>query len=358
MRKKTIEEFINESSLLHNNKYNYSESIYNGNREKIIIKCPIHGAFFQTPVNHLKGCGCPHCAGVALSDTATFIEKAKNVHGNKYDYSNTIYTNVKTKISVICPVHGTFEQSPRHHLRGQGCSKCSGNNKKTNEEFISEIIKVHGDRYDYSKVKYKGAKYKIKIICREHGEFEQVASSHLTGNGCNNCGNDLTKKKLRHTTEVFITNAKIKHNNLYDYSKVSYLNNRKKVEIICEKHGSFYQTPDGHIKGQGCPKCVHHISKSEIELQNYIKSLGYNIITNVWGVIKRKEIDIYIPELNKAIEFNGEWWHYSDKHFEKGKHSTKSNLCKDEGIKLLHVREKLWVNEKEKMKNVIKQFLK
>ena len=89
-----------------------------------------------------------------------------------------------------------------------------------------------------------------------------------------------------------------------------------------------------------------------------MKELGYNIQTNKRGIIGRKELDIYIPSLKKAIEFNGKYWHYSQKHFIAGKHAHKSNLCKEVGIKLLHVREDLWIKDSEKMKEIILIFIK
>ena len=117
------------------------------------------------------------------------------------------------------------------------------------------------------------------------------------------------------------------------------------------------QKANNHLNGKGCPKCKYIISKPEIEIQEYIKNLGFEILTNNRNIIKPKELDIYIPELKKAIEFNGEYWHYSKKHFIPGEHGLKSNLCRKKGIKLLHIRENLWIKNKEKMKKSIEKFL-
>ena len=120
----------------------------------------------------------------------------------------------------------------------------------------------------------------------------------------------------------------------------------------------FEQTPKAHLyEKQGCPKCINIILKPEIELADFIKSLNYKILTSKRNIIKPYELDIYIPILNKAIEFNGTYWHYSKKHFIPGKHSNKSNLCREKGIKLLHIREDLWNRDKEKMKQIIQKFL-
>ena len=136
------------------------------------------------------------------------------------------------------------------------------------------------------------------------------------------------------------------HNLKYDYTDTIYDKGKNKLKIICPLHGYFIQKANNHLNGKGCPKCKSIISKPEIEIQEYIKNLGFEILTNKRNIIKPKELDIYIPELKKAIEFNGEYWHYSKKHFIPGEHGLKSNLCRKKGIKLLHIREDLWINMK------------
>src|SRR4051812_41756005 len=118
-----------------------------------------------------------------------FIEKAKIIHNDKYDYSKTNYTNSKTKIKIICPVHGEFEQTPTDHLRGRNCFKCgvgirSKNRTKTTKEFVEKAKTIHGDKYNYHLTAYKNANQKIKITCLIHGEFEQTPNNHLSGKGC------------------------------------------------------------------------------------------------------------------------------------------------------------------------------
>lgn len=120
----------------------------------------------------------------------SYIEKAKQAHGDKYDYSNTVYASARTKISIICPIHGEFEQLARAHLRGSGCQLCSDNKvaqAQASSDFVSKSQAIHGDKYIYDLVDYKNNKTKVKILCREHGEFEQSPNSHLAGNGCAKC---------------------------------------------------------------------------------------------------------------------------------------------------------------------------
>lgn len=138
--------------------------------------------------------------------------------------------------------------------------------KLTTENFIEKAKKVHGNKYNYSKVEYKGCNEKICIICPEHGEFWQIPSSHLSGKGCSKCYNKKRGNKLKLTTEQFIEEAKQIHGDKYNYSKVNYVNRKTKVCIICPIHGEFWQSPSCHIFNKnGCPKCCKTGVKYTIE---------------------------------------------------------------------------------------------
>lgn len=188
--------------------------------------------------------------------TEQFIGKAKFVHGDEYDYSKVVYTHSHSKVKIICKTHGEFEQIAKGHLQGDGCFKCKYLKfTSTIEQFIEKAKLVHGDLYDYSKVFYVGAKSKVKIVCKEHGEFEQTPRSHLKKQGCRKCS-DL---KRTSTAEQFIEKAKLVHCDLYDYSKVTYVNNKLKVKIICKIHGEFEQTANNHLRGTGCSTCSQEI---------------------------------------------------------------------------------------------------
>ena len=151
MKKLNSDDIIKSFRVVHGDKYDYSKFVYNGLHKKSIISCPIHGEFEQVVANHLHGEGCPVCGRIFRSKTQAmgkkaFIEKARKVHGNKYDYSEVNYVNNKTKVIIICPVHGKFEQRPDEHLKGRGCQKCIGRNR-TKEDFINEAEAVHRGRY-------------------------------------------------------------------------------------------------------------------------------------------------------------------------------------------------------------------
>lgn len=193
-----------------------------------------------------------------------FIEESKKLFGNYYDYSLVDYVNNNTKVKIICPVHDVFEQIPRSHTSGRGCSKCgsiiTGNKlKHTTAEFIESATKIHGDKYDYSEVNYVRHCDKVKIICKKHGEFYQTPNAHLGGTGCPVCARESTIQKTSSNTERFITQAKTVFGDRYNYSKVHYANNLTKVEIVCSKHGSFFQLPYGHLRGKGCKKCADEL---------------------------------------------------------------------------------------------------
>ena len=211
-------------------------------------------------------------------ETSYFINKAKLVHGDRYDYSLVNYVNSNTKVNIICVEHGIFEQQPRAHLAGQNCPNCNKYNTKT---LIEKLKKTHGDKYDYSLVEYKTIKDIIKIICPIHGEFKQRPTNHIQGHGCLKCSTFSTIKKLKKDVRVFINESNLKHKNKYDYSLVDYINNRCKVKIICPIHGEFKQRPDSHLSGSGCPIC----NESKCE-----KEIGEFLIENKINFIKEKKI--------------------------------------------------------------------
>ena len=279
-----------------------------------------------------------------------FIEKSQAKHTVEYDYSKVEYINNRTIIQIGCKVHGWFPQLPSDHLVGKGCGRCAGKDV-TQEEAIEKLKKVHGDRYSYTNLKYTKSDNEVIITCKKHGNFLQLYCNHLKGHGCHKC---KTFKKFK-TFEKFVEQSNKVHKHKYEYTE--YDTYHEKIQIKCKKHGIFQQTPSNHLQGHGCPKCVHKISKPEIQIQEFLTNLNIEIQTNKRGIIGRKELDIYIPSLNKAIEFNGRYWHYSKKYFVPGKHAQKSNLCRELGIKLLYIREDLWRKNPEKMIGVIQKFI-
>jgi len=253
--------FITNAKKLHGDKYDYSKVIYTHSKNKVTIICNIHGEFKQIAEIHMNKSGCNRCGELQSSekqkyDTKTFITNAIKIHGDKYDYSKVIYTLSKNKVTIICNIHGEFQQTASTHLTKGGCIKCSNTYSYTTCEFIEEAKKIHGDTYNYSKVKYIKCDDKVIIICPHHGEFKQSSHSHLRGSGCKECGFEKGRDKVRLTNIDFIKKAKEVHGDKYDYSEVNYIRYGDKVNIICNKHGIFRATPQSHIQEKrGCQKC-------------------------------------------------------------------------------------------------------
>lgn len=197
MRKLTTQEFIDRARAVHGDKYSYDSVNYTSNKNKVSILCPDHGLFSMTPNSHLLGQNCPKCSGKHRLTEQEFIAQARVIHrSDEYDYSAVNYVNKSIKVSIVCREHGVFKQTPKSHLLGRGCITCAGVKKHTNESFATKANLVHNNKYDYSSINYFGAHIKISIMCPEHGMFEQTPGNHLSGVGCPSCmacGFDRTK---------------------------------------------------------------------------------------------------------------------------------------------------------------------
>lgn len=185
--------------------------------------------------------------------TADFIIRATQIHGNKYNYSKSVYTGHKKCVCIICQKHGEFLQSPNCHLQGAGCTRCAIERRLKNiNDIIFDFKKTHGDIYDYSKVVYRDDSTKVCIVCEEHGEFWQEPGSHKRGVGCPKCHEEGRKK----SKFDFVKEAKNIHGDIYDYSKTEYVNGKKRINVVCKKHGAFSVIARLHInRKQGCKKC-------------------------------------------------------------------------------------------------------
>ncbi len=222
---------------------------------------------------------------------------------------------------------------------------------KTTDSYKKEIINKYGNIYDLSKVRYIKAKDKVEVGCYKHGFFEQEASYFVNKSlGCPSCA--LSLKDLgKSSTDVFVKKAKKVHEDLYDYSLVDYTRSKDKVKIICRIHGIFEQTPNNHLKGRGCNECrfLKSSSKAENELFNYILSLGLDAYANLrFEWLDNKELDIYMPSLNLAFEYNGFVYHHSTKGLSsfldntsvsETYHLDKYAVCKNNNITLIHIFE-------------------
>lgn len=247
MKKLTTKEFIEKAKEIHGTKYVYSKAIYTGTKGKVIIFCKSCGnEFEQRASHHTAGIGCPYCPRIKAakkysSNTCKFIEKAKNLHSDKYDYEKVDYINAKTKVTIICNTcKREFKQTPNSHLSGSGCVTCNRENmlnpqKYTKEQFIEKAVQVHGNKYDYSNVVYINSLTKVELRCNQGHTFYQVPGSHLQGCGCHYCGDygfDKTKPAILYylsinNGEVYkigITNRSVKERfNNIDLEKITIL---------------------------------------------------------------------------------------------------------------------------------------
>ena len=387
-KKLTTEKFIEVAREVHGNKYDYSKVVYRSSHDKVCIICPEHGEFWIQPNSHLNGRGCQKCGNLNKGANKKitqeeFLKRAKEIHGDKYDYSKVVYTGSKNEVCIICPEHGEFLQKPIYHTFNKcGCPKCAlkansdrnKQNRQSLEDFVKKAKEIHGDKYDYSKAEYVNRKTKICIICPVHGEFWQTPSDHIfQKQGCPKCGIKRRADKNRLSKEDFVLKAKEIHGNKYDYSKAEYVDCMKKVCIIChekdkngKEHGEFWQTPNSHLRGNGCPKCKE--SKGEREVREILENNSINYVQEkTFNWLKYNGnmfLDFYLPEHNSAIEFQG-IHHFIPVDFSGGgKEFAKSNLktqkerdkekkrlCEEHGIKIYYIA----YNEKieKKLKTII-----
>lgn len=325
-----IHEFIERSIVKHGEKYSYDKVEYITSKTKVIITCWKHGEFQQTPNHHMNGQGCPKCADVYIMDTEEFIEKSRWIFGDKYDYKKVNYLGLYKKVIISCKIHGDFIQLPSNHLKGFGCAECSGNKKMTKEEFVKKSIFKHGDKYIYELVEYSNSETKVKIVCKTHGVFEQTPYQHLHSGGCAVC---IGNNKL--TTLDFINLSKKTHGEKYIYDKVIYKNNKTKIEIECPKHGIFKQTPNHHMRGIGCPVCKS--SKGEIEISkileenniNHARQFKFENLKHINNLIFDFAIFDKNSNLKLLLEYNGIQHYKISDYFHKNEKDFKLSKKRD-----------------------------
>lgn len=222
-----------------------------------------------------------------------------------YNYSKILeIKGYRSKVEIICPIHGGFIQRVDHHLNGSKCPKCMGGAKKTVDYFIHQAKSVHGNKYDYSLVEYKNSSTSIKLICPIHGPFSIIPYHHLKGANCHACVN-----RTHYTTETFIKACQLIHNNKYNYSKTEYTKVKNEIVVICPKHGEFKTTAWEHKNGGGCSKCSHVVSKRETAWLNSLNIKGLQRQVRIKVEDKLYKVDGYDPQTNTIYEFNGSYHH-------------------------------------------------
>ena len=291
--------------------------------------------------------------------TDDWVKKATEVHGSRYDYSNVRYTKYACDVDIICGKHGGFTQRESNHRKGAGCPKCgvearAGGRSHSFRSFAELATAKHGGVYTYPAQQIKSSRSKVDIVCPTHGMFTQIAYVHLAGCGCRACGYESNGTQSRIGTQEFIRRAAEVHGDTYEY--VSGLSGMHTyLRLRCKTHGVFKQTPHNHLKGNGCPKCVNKVSKGEQALYEFVLSLGVKVKQSVRGVIGNRELDIYAPAKNVAIEYNGLWFHRQD--LVGNKTREKWEACNAIGIKLIQVFEDEWLGKQDIVKQRIRAIL-
>lgn len=351
----TKEDFMDKARDTHGYKYNYpnlSDKVLSND----IIEVELNGEIYQQRVSkHLIG-RCPE-KNTPIKTTKQFIKEAKDIWGDKYDYSLTEYNGALNKVKIIYD-NVVFEQRAISHL------KSAPEINMNQEYFIKKSIDKWGNKYDYSLVEYKNCKSKVKIIHKETGKIhEQTPVNHLL------YAPENIKLSTRKTNDDFINEAILVHDNKYSYTKTEYIKNQEKVIITCPIHGDFKQRPLSHLNGNGCPNCNE--SQGEKEISKFLNkhNIGYyrqHKFTKCKNVYELP-FDFYIPKMRTCIEFDG-IQHYQPLDFFGGIESyeklkindkIKNDYCEDNYINLIRISYEqfddiyriLWENLSRHIKN-------
>lgn len=273
------------------------------------------------------------------------------------------FNGSKSFVPIWCNVHHKFfVQKVNNHLAlGQGCPECGAltkANKRRKQDPVSDFKKVHGSTYDYSKVVYRSTHEYVEIVCHLHGSFNQEPNAHLAGAGCPKCA-DI--KKTHRGVQIslgyknsYIARANEVHSNTYTYSDEPE-HSHADVRITCKKHGVFTQKAYSHLSGIGCWDCGRSTNYTEIEVANFIESLGVKIVREDKVQLEGKHIDIWVPECNVGVEYNGSYWHTEEKR--GNSHRTKWELATSKGIHLIQIFDFEWLLRKTAVKNRLRAIL-
>jgi ssDNA-binding Zn-finger/Zn-ribbon topoisomerase 1 len=267
----------------------------------------------------------------------------------EYDYSKSIYRRSKEKLIIGCPIHGEFYLKPNALFTGHGCPKCGISRlgdgvRLTQEEFVDRATIVHRGLYNYSISKYIIMTVKIEILCKKHGSFWQLPHNHLCGAGCPQCKLEFLSQMRKYPFEMHVKNFRKRHGNIYDYSKANYIDYNTKIEIVCPKHGSFWQSTNAHSMGVGCPYCSK--SKAEGRIREWLIKNGVLFIPQHFFSdcknIRYLYFDFFLPVYNICIEYDGEL-HYkpfrkSSSGQEKLQETQRNDRLKNEYCEKMHIK--------------------
>ena len=231
-----------------------------------------------------------------VTDTASFIKKAREVHGDKYDYSLVEYTKGRNYVDIICPRHGIYTQRACNHTAGRGCRECKSEFvgdkcRQSLDDVLSDFRKTHGNRYDYSLVTDFRRRNTVKIICRQHGVFSQDSSMHKSGQGCKKCALISNGRKRRKTIDELLSAIKEHHGEKYKYDLTGFKGGKSKISIYCENHGWFKQEASMHMIGRGCDKCAREASRPPNYSDGFFDDMCNRVIPATFYYVEFEHIE-------------------------------------------------------------------
>lgn len=346
-RAMTQEEFILRAAEVHGGKYDYSRVVYINSQKHVTIVCPSHGEFSQSANAHLRGQGCKKCSNESIGDRCKltqeeFVSRLEDLNSG-YGLELVRYEGMGKAITLVCKEHGPFSAKANNVLYNRsGCPSCAREqigmrSRKSLDYYIQKSRAVHGDRFEYLGVEYKNSAAYLSVLCKDHGEFLQLANSHINGVGCVRCSKPIWD------TETFKQQAALAHGGAYNYERSSYVNAQEKVQITCEAHGDFWQLPSCHVHlKQGCPKCAKvGPSDAQVEIANFMRQFA-DVMEEAPIGESRKRVDVFLPEYSLAIEYHGLIWHStrfkSDPRDDYKKHKQLEAL----GVRTIHIYEDEW----------------
>lgn len=295
-----------------------------------------------------------------------------------YDFSEALYLGALTRVQNIrCKEHGVFSQYTGALRKGIGCPHCGNaargvSKSKSAGNFFLRAAATHLGFYTYPPQVFQGMRAHIKATCPAHGDFELQALKHLYAKqGCPECG--ALKRGIRLTDAnvgamaartsiaknrpLFFQRSVEMHKGFYDYSQSDYQGARKKLDILCPKHGVFSQLAGSHMRGVGCMKCSNTKSKEEDRIFQ-LMTIYTPTLQRDRTLIKPKELDIYMPERQLAIEYCGMYWHShftaEDEKRDKKKHMAKYLACKEAGVRLLTIYESEWLEHEYALRRLLR----
>lgn len=312
-----------------------------------------------------------------MPDRLTWLQRFYSAHGEKYSYEKFVNAKGHTLVTIICPVHGDFQQSPYNHAKGHGCDKCAGterglNRRSSTEDFIKKAQRVWGDLYLYHNTRYIKSSGPIIVTCKIHGDFQVKANGHLNNRrGCHQCSlskrgkyegqqelsQRTAKARIEKARNSIIDRARAVHGDFYSYDLDSYTSAREPMTITCPDHGPFKMTVGHHIsRGHRCPVCAKSVSSIEYQIRKLIEELSVSVEYRNRSILGGKEIDIYFPDRKLGIEINGLYWH-RDEATKKWSLRKKWEEAKEKGIRLIHLFEDECRNKPEIVLDLIKASL-